>query len=816
MRRRAHCCGATWRALLEGQPHDTLCGTSVDAVARAQDVRHADVAARADALRDDAIASLLDHDVERARREQSEWRPAVVLRNRAPRAPRGGVVELRLAGDAGRRRRRTGIRDTPGRTPPTPPRGRSTECRCSCSVGESASRSPSRRATTPMRTVSPKRAPSAGSASCRATRSRRACSAAAGRRRWRSRRFRYASRARRSTTACCASRSRDDGARRAARSRSPVERSSVSSCSRTRPTSAICTRRRSAMRAGVRGAARARRCTAVRCAARSLWTGECPHGRAERRRADVRSHWCSTRRQRSCASASMAATRAPDHRLRLLLAHRAAAPRPRSPTPRSISSSGGHSSRHPTTMRWSTSYRPRHCIAMCRATAPMRVRRSSRTVSPNTRRSPTARVAVTLVRAVGELSRHDLPERPGHAGWPRRHSAGAVDRPVSRRARARAARPATRRRSATPIERMADDVLLPTRRTRRSDRTSRAAPVAGGLELEGDGLAFSAAMPAREPGWIVLRCVNRARQRRARPLALATADRRGPLARLDETPLEPLAVGDDACVSSPRRRTRSSRCSCAGRVALGSDRGAALARQPVAPRVAEHRRREHRDDERDARARARPTARRRAGRDRRRSCSPSSARAAGCRARGTKARSRAGSRCRRRASSPRAPARSRSAARAAQSTRSWRRAERLRGGHVRPLAHRRTSARTSRATPIHPVSTSTTRIVRDARLPERDADQQQHEPRSASRMSATAVIARSDDARPPAGDRTEQRAHRAATVRRRSRRRAARAGPRASCARTDRARTGRCRADATRRARRARTAARGVARARPG
>ena len=27
-------------------------------------------------------------------------------------------------------------------------------------------------------------------------------------------------------------------------------------------------------------------------------------------------------------------------------------------------------------------------------------------------------VSVTLLRAVGELSRNDLPERPGHAAWP--------------------------------------------------------------------------------------------------------------------------------------------------------------------------------------------------------------------------------------------------------------------------------------------------------------------------------------------------------------------------------------------------------------
>ena len=31
---------------------------------------------------------------------------------------------------------------------------------------------------------------------------------------------------------------------------------------------------------------------------------------------------------------------------------------------------------------------------------------------------PTGDVAVTLVRSVADLSRNDLPERPGHAGWP--------------------------------------------------------------------------------------------------------------------------------------------------------------------------------------------------------------------------------------------------------------------------------------------------------------------------------------------------------------------------------------------------------------
>ena len=87
---------ATWRTLLEGQPHDTLCGTSADAVAAALDARHADAADRATALRDDALAVLAGHDVEAARRAQADWRPVLMLRNRAAR-PRGGVVELDLA-----------------------------------------------------------------------------------------------------------------------------------------------------------------------------------------------------------------------------------------------------------------------------------------------------------------------------------------------------------------------------------------------------------------------------------------------------------------------------------------------------------------------------------------------------------------------------------------------------------------------------------------------------------------------------------------------------------------------------------------------
>jgi hypothetical protein len=40
-------------------------------------------------------------------------------------------------------------------------------------------------------------------------------------------------------------------------------------------------------------------------------------------------------------------------------------------------------------------------------------------------------IAVTLLRAVGELSRNDLPERPGHAGWPSSTPAAQCEGPFT-------------------------------------------------------------------------------------------------------------------------------------------------------------------------------------------------------------------------------------------------------------------------------------------------------------------------------------------------------------------------------------------------
>jgi alpha-mannosidase len=149
-------------------------------------------------------------------------------------------------------------------------------------------------------------------------------------------------------------------------------------------------------------------------------------------------------------------------------------------------------------------------------------------------------VLVTLVRAVGELSRNDIPERPGHAGWPsptpRAQSLGAY----SARFALLLHGPRTRQ-VLDEIERAADDALLPLEgRTLRS-ALAVPAPIAG-VELVGTGLAFSALKESEDGDWVVARCVNLLDEpvdgcwRFGAPVLEAR------YARLDETPLEPLEV----------------------------------------------------------------------------------------------------------------------------------------------------------------------------------------------------------------------------------------------------------------------------------
>ncbi|GAB1341020.1 hypothetical protein MASR1M101_01470 [Gemmatimonas sp.] len=85
-----------WEDLLATHPHDTLCGCSIDAVGRAMELQQDLVAEQGKGLREAALNLVLSHDPVAARIGQPDldWR-RLVLRNRAPRT-RGGIAEVTL------------------------------------------------------------------------------------------------------------------------------------------------------------------------------------------------------------------------------------------------------------------------------------------------------------------------------------------------------------------------------------------------------------------------------------------------------------------------------------------------------------------------------------------------------------------------------------------------------------------------------------------------------------------------------------------------------------------------------------------------
>jgi alpha-mannosidase len=147
---------------------------------------------------------------------------------------------------------------------------------------------------------------------------------------------------------------------------------------------------------------------------------------------------------------------------------------------------------------------------------------------------------VTLVRAVGELSRNDLPERPGHAGWPSPTPKAQCLGPFAASFAVMLHGPRVAS-TIDAIERAADDVLSPLIGTTLRSAIHLPAPVHG-VELHGIGLAYSALKESEDGEWLVLRCVNL----REEPvdawwrLPFDVVDAR--LARLDETIVEHVAA----------------------------------------------------------------------------------------------------------------------------------------------------------------------------------------------------------------------------------------------------------------------------------
>ena len=155
---------------------------------------------------------------------------------------------------------------------------------------------------------------------------------------------------------------------------------------------------------------------------------------------------------------------------------------------------------------------------------------------------------VTLVRAVAQLSRPDLPERPGHAGWPTPTPGAQCPGPFEATL-ALAVHAPWSEATAALVERTADDVLLPLAGETLRDVVHALAPV-DGASLDGEGLAFGALLPAEEPGWTVLRCVNVTGRPVSGAWTLGAEVREAHRARLDETRLHELPVqrAGRACV----------------------------------------------------------------------------------------------------------------------------------------------------------------------------------------------------------------------------------------------------------------------------
>ena len=148
-------------------------------------------------------------------------------------------------------------------------------------------------------------------------------------------------------------------------------------------------------------------------------------------------------------------------------------------------------------------------------------------------------LSLTLVRAIGELSRGDLPERPGHAGWPSptpgAQSLGRFDARVG--LMLHDAGPGR----AESISRAADALLLPLCGETWRDLDDRRTPThLAGPELHGAGLEASAVTLAQRADGIILRAVNLAADTVHGHWVLPHD---GPWvitrARLDETPLAP-------------------------------------------------------------------------------------------------------------------------------------------------------------------------------------------------------------------------------------------------------------------------------------
>ncbi len=160
---------------------------------------------------------------------------------------------------------------------------------------------------------------------------------------------------------------------------------------------------------------------------------------------------------------------------------------------------------------------------------------------------PDGTLLVTLLRSFGQMSREDMPERPGHAGWPTPTPDAQCLGPFRARL---AVLPHTEAAldERAGLERAAEDFHAPVLALMRRSLLAVPRPVAGPA-LSGEGLVFTAMKPAEQGRATVLRCHNAGAEPVAGRWRIPWPVRSAALVRLDETPLGSLPVAPDGTIA---------------------------------------------------------------------------------------------------------------------------------------------------------------------------------------------------------------------------------------------------------------------------
>jgi alpha-mannosidase len=516
-----------WRSLLLCHPHDTLCGCSTDEVARAMDARLEEAASQGAGLRADALHDLIGHREDEARERRAEWKPVVVVRNRAARA-RGGVALLRLTQfiadvpvGPGSAAKAVEISPTAKRTP---------------AVSDFAALQVLSHSDENERTESPRHYPDNDRVAVYDVAAWVPEVPAYG-----AHGFAHTSRNRPAaipnparaekttiTNGRIAVRVHDDGR---------VEFTDSASGRGVRDLLQWESREDlgDSYTPSIRG---------VKFAAKFLGARVVHRGPV---RAAIESKW-EFRRKKERISATVqlivdadapwlrihvaGTNSANDHRLRLRVATGVTTPRvfadamfgPVERRPIEVSAEDLKMETPPRTA-------PLHRYVSVFGAAQGATLFSDGLAEYEA--DDDGGISVTLLRSVGELSRADIPERPGHAGWPvpvpgaQCHGAFGAELAVLLHG-------ARNAETIDAIERAADDILLPLGGgTLRSALRNPGA--VQGIALEGEGLAFAAAKESEDGEWLVLRCVNLLDSAQDGVWRFGSSVSEAKIARLDET-----------------------------------------------------------------------------------------------------------------------------------------------------------------------------------------------------------------------------------------------------------------------------------------